>query len=164
MQFTTLVLAALTGAATITASPTPLTTRQQSCTLIPATSTTSSNGNGLSLAKTPARLLDQAIAFAIPAGLPGPCQLEARFPAGYAVSNSGDAQVDVVATTGPAAGALVGTAYFSADPAQAKTVFVNSFACAPDMGYALTLAGAEGAVEFAGTGEAGLFMAVGDCW
>lgn len=170
MYFTTLVLAALTGAATITASPLGASTtgsnnlaaRQEgspSCSLVPASPST-----GLSLAKNPAFERDQDITFTIPSGFSGPCQLEARFPAGYAISTSGNSQVNVFAKTGPAAGALVGTTSFSSDPAQAKKIFINSFACAPDMEYTLTLAGTEGAVDFVGSDVAGLFMAVGNCW
>jgi len=170
MHFTAILLAALTGAVTVTANPlaasktvlTPPTKRdvakRQDCTIIPA------SPNSVSLADNPAFNRVETITFSIPAGFPGPCQLEAVFPAGFAISNSGDSQVNVIAVTGPAPGAIVGTTYFRSDPNQDTKIYINSFACQADMEYTLQLAGTEGAVDFTGTAQAGIVMAVGNCW
>jgi hypothetical protein len=142
-----------------------LSSRQEgspSCSLIPSSPT-----NGVSLAVQPGFagfVRTQDITFTIPTILPGGCQLEARFPAGYAISSSGNAQVNVIAKGGNAPGAIVGTTTFTSDPYQARKIFINSFACEAEMEYTLGLAGAEGTVDFSGSDEAGLFMAVGNCW
>jgi hypothetical protein len=171
MQFTTILLAALASISSTSATPLSTTTtpnnqvRQEgtpSCTLIPATPT-----NGLSLAIQPGFagfVRTQDISFTIPPDFPGPCQLEARFPADYPITTSGNGQTNVIAKDGPDPGAVVGTVTFASDEGDGRRIYINSFACEGVMGYTLELAGTEGTVDFEGSEDAGLFMAVGNCW
>ncbi|XXH03888.1 hypothetical protein Hte_010296 [Hypoxylon texense] len=108
---------------------------------------------------TPTR--SDAVTFQIPPDSAGPCQLVAKFPAGYPVVSTGDDLVDVRAVDGPAAGALVGSLRFR----PGATTVVNSFACRDVMSYELALANPEGdgEVRFSEIQGAGLFMEVGDC-
>lgn len=100
----------------------------------------------------------QTLVFSPPASAPGPCTLLATFPAGYPISSSGAAQVNVVAVDGPAAGSLVGTVTFAAGERQT----INSFACRGEMTFRLEMAGpGSGSVQFAQGEEAGVVLTYG---
>ncbi|KAI0383233.1 hypothetical protein F5Y04DRAFT_31024 [Hypomontagnella monticulosa] len=101
-----------------------------------------------------------AISFQIPPNSVGPCQLIAKFPAGYPITSTGSDLVNVTALDGPAPGALVGALRFRPD----TKVFINSFACRDIMSYELAIAQGEGEVKFSEIAGAGLFMDVGDCY
>ncbi|KAI6082578.1 hypothetical protein F4821DRAFT_246799 [Hypoxylon rubiginosum] len=103
-----------------------------------------------------------AVSFQIPPNSVGPCQLVAKFPAGYPIVSTGDDLVNVTALDGPAPGALVGALRFRAG----TTTVINSFACRDVMAYELAIANpTEGwsEVKFSEIQGAGLFMEVGDC-
>ncbi|KAI4862054.1 hypothetical protein F4820DRAFT_38220 [Hypoxylon rubiginosum] len=108
---------------------------------------------------TPSR--SDAVSFQIPPNSAGPCQLVAKFPAGYPVFSVGDDLVNVTALDGPAPGALVGSLRFRAG----TTTVINSFGCRDVMAYELALANPDGngEVSFSEIQGAGLFMEVGDC-
>ncbi|KAI2638788.1 hypothetical protein GGS26DRAFT_587556 [Hypomontagnella submonticulosa] len=101
-----------------------------------------------------------AMSFQIPPNSVGPCQLIAKFPAGYPMTSTGSDLVNVRALDGPAPGALVGSLRFR----PGTKVFINSFACRPVMSYELSIAQGEGEVKFQEIAGAGLFMDVGDCY
>ncbi|KAI0134634.1 hypothetical protein BJ170DRAFT_679516 [Xylariales sp. AK1849] len=105
-----------------------------------------------------------AVTFQIPPSSVGPCTLVAKFPAGYPIQSSGYDLVNVRATNGDAAGAVVGTLRFVSAPSTATFTVVNSFACRDVMGYQLEIASQEqeGWVAFSEIQGAGLFMEVGD--
>jgi hypothetical protein len=102
--------------------------------------------------------IQQTLSFTIPANARGPCSLIATFPAGYHISSTGNAQVNVYDVNGPAAGSLVGTITFASDPYNPKVNTINSFACRPNMKYRLALAGTQGSVDFANGNGAGVAM------
>ncbi|KAI1762887.1 hypothetical protein GGR53DRAFT_398724 [Hypoxylon sp. FL1150] len=105
--------------------------------------------------------INDAVSFGIPANSVGPCQLVAKFPAGYPIISTGSDLVNVRAVDGPAAGALVGDLRFRAG----TTTVINSFACRDVMSFELSLAEpTEGSrVSFSQIKGAGLFLEVGDC-
>lgn len=87
----------------------------------------------------------------IPATAQGACQLEFTFPAGYEVAGAGSHQVNVwkmakpiAATdtwgTAPKPTTLFGTVTLDSDPKSAKTIVVNSGACAEMRDFEFTVA------------------------
>lgn len=87
----------------------------------------------------------------IPATAQGACQLEFTFPAGYDVEGAGSHQVNVWKTAKPIAATdtwgtapkpttLFGTVTLNSDPKSAKTIVVNSGACAEMRDFEFTVA------------------------
>jgi hypothetical protein len=87
----------------------------------------------------------------IPATAQGACQLEFTFTAGYDVAGAGSHQVNVWKTAKPVAAAdtwdtapkpttLFGTVTLNSDPKSAKTIVVNSGACAGMRDFEFTVA------------------------
>ena len=147
MYFTTVLVAALSATLAVAAPS------KRSCTTSFPVGTTQ-----VHLAKNPAINIVTDLTFNIPAGAIGPCSLVTTFPAGYPISSSGQTQVNVIAKDGPSAGSIVGTTTFTSQPNSPTFVTINSFACRPTMSYTLTLAGTEGAVDFAEGNGAGVAM------
>ena len=153
MQFSTVLLAALTSALA-SAAPTTSLPKRSCAVQYP-------NALGfpinINLAKNAAVDITADLGFTIPNGVVGPCSLVVQFPANYPISASGDSQVNFKAIDGPAPGALVGTYTFQKS-ADAVFATINSFACRPNFDFELELAGAEGAVSFSEIEGAGLYM------
>lgn len=104
----------------------------------------------------------QTLTWEIPPNAGGPCTLIATFPAGYPISSSGNAQVNVIDVNGPSPGSIVGTVTFASDPSGPTTRYINSFGCRANMQYRLVLAteGA-GSVSFGEGNGAGIGMTYG---
>lgn len=94
---------------------------------------------------------DDAISFAVPAGSWG-CTLRADFPAGYPITSSGNSQVYFFDSND----SQVGTITFASPQSQV----INSFTCAPQMSYRMSIGSLEeaGSVAFADIQGAGLTM------
>lgn len=154
MQLTTLLLTTLSSL-TLAA---PSTTDKRACTPHFPAGVTS-----ISLSKAPgAPSTTQTLSWDIPAGAGGPCTLIATFPAGYPISSTGNAQVNVIDVNGPTPGSIVGTVTFASDPSGPSTRYINSFACRANMQYQLVLATeGSGSVSFGEGNGAGVAMTYG---
>jgi hypothetical protein len=159
MQVTTLLLGALTAAASVSAGP--ITAR--SCQVQYPNSLGFPINFNISKTINPPTERPNAIAFTLPPNAPGPCSLVARFPAGYPIQQAGASAINVFAQDGPAPGALVGTITFSSDPNVETVRTINSFACRTTMGFELEIASDEqdGFVAFSEVLGAGLMMEYG---
>lgn len=93
----------------------------------------------------------------IPAGSYG-CQLEANFPAGYPITSSGNAQVNIYTTSGANTGSLFGTVTFASSPVAPTKFVINSATCDSTLSYRMEIASKDqaGRVAFADTKDAGL--------
>jgi hypothetical protein len=126
-------------------------------TPFPPTSSFSLIQSGGSATTTGGRNLDALVSINnIPAGAYG-CQLEVSFPAGYTVTSSGNAQVNVFTleapfnsgttwNSAPAAVSLWGTGTF----VSGGTTIINSETCAPNLYFLFEIASdtADGSVSF----------------
>jgi hypothetical protein len=157
MQFTTIALSTLAAAGLSSASPLRAAPRAACLEQAP-----SALGFPINYDITPTT--KPAVSFNIPANSVGPCSLVAKFPAGYPITSSGATLVNVRATSGDAAGAIVGTLTFASSPNGPTFTTINSFACKTVMSYQLELSNTEqaGEVSFQEIQDAGLFMEVGD--
>jgi hypothetical protein len=105
-----------------------------------------------------ANKVPNAISFTnIPAGSYG-CQLEANFPAGYPITSSGNAKVNIYTVSGANSGSLFGTVTFASSPVAPTKFVINSAKCEPLMSYRMEIASPDqaGRVAFADTKDAGL--------
>ncbi|EJT76188.1 hypothetical protein GGTG_06110 [Gaeumannomyces tritici R3-111a-1] len=147
MQFTTVLVALLATA--VSAAPAPAEVSKRACQFVAA------SPPGVSVSKGS----PQGVAFYPPSSAVGACQLEAYFPAGFAISSSGAAAVNVIDVNGNSPGSIVGTITFASSPTEPTRRFINSFGCRSYMAYRLEIAGAgPGSVSFPATPGAGLRM------
>lgn len=154
MYFNTIAISALAAAGFSSAAPAE---RRAPCLVQPPSTIGFPINYNISTSFSP------AVSFQIPPNSVGPCQLVAKFPAGYPISHSGSDLVNVRATNGNAQGSVVGTLRFMSSPGSPTRTVINSFSCSTVMSYQLEIAdGNPGWVAFQDTLDAGLFMEVGD--
>ena len=159
MQLTAILATALTAAATVSAGP----VKRVTCQIqYPQAIGFPINYNVSKTINPPTERVD-AVTFQVPPNAPGPCSLVASFPAGFPIQQSGASQVNFFATTGSAAGRIVGTITFESDSDEPVFRTINSFACEPVMGYEMRIASdsEDGFVAFSEVQGAGLQMLYG---
>jgi hypothetical protein len=85
-------------------------------------------------------------------------RLEANFPAGYPITNSGNSKVNIYTVSGASSGSLFGTVTFASSPVAPTKFVINSATCEPLMSYRMEIASPDqaGRVAFADTKDAGL--------
>lgn len=160
MQFTALLISALSTLTFAAPAPVPATDNITARTCTPYYA----EGGQFYLQKdagSPSST--QVVSFTVPVPVPGPCSLIARFPPGHPIYTSGDAQINVFSGEGSnAPGSLVGTVTLSSDPHEVKTVTINSFQCFGHLSYRFELAtqGA-GSVSFPQGYGAGIALTYG---
>ena len=153
MQYLTLAATLLTCLTLTTALPTSLTAR--TCPTAYPESLGFPINYSISQSTGATNKHDAAVSFSIPPNSYG-CTLRADFPAGYPITSTGNAQVYVFDSSNR----QVGTVTFGSP----QSAVINSFACAPQMEYRLSIGSLEqaGSVAFADIQGAGLTMTY-DC-
>ena len=118
MQFSTILIAAVASALTVSAAPAE--SSKRTCTTVWPTA----RGNFV-LEKKGATIPTQDIDFKIPEGAVGPCTLVLSFPKGKGLDNYGDVRSNVyerLADQGFKVGSLVGTVDLKGSAGAAETV------------------------------------------
>ncbi|TIC92829.1 hypothetical protein CH35J_010573 [Colletotrichum higginsianum] len=174
MQFANILLAALAGAASVSARTNPTARRQAGAAAHPGCRIVPASDLNFGVADlTSGTVVTKVLTFPVGPSAAGPCQLVGAFARGFPIDQGGGAlaRLDVRALGGDAPGSLVG----SFGPLQVEDDVVvrdtlqviNSFQCAESLSFEFEVANDAGVEEdinvtFTASALGGFFVQVGD--